>query len=165
RLADGGVRFFGRNAKTQGTPILLEAQEGTNQTSFSVDVDRDGRNDSLVFEAGRISAVRSPFGGATFVVNSPAEPGDGLCDDRECTLREAIAASNARPGLDRILFRIPGTGPQRIVLQEALPPVTDPVLIDAGSQPGFDGTPLIEIDGSQAGGDGVRLTAGSSTIR
>lgn len=38
------------------------------------------------------------------VVNSVADPGDGVCDDRECTLREAIAA--ALPG-DLITLGLP----------------------------------------------------------
>jgi len=43
---------------------------------------------------------------ATWTVNSLADPGDGVCDDIECTLREAIAAAASG---DRIGF---ATGPQ-----------------------------------------------------
>jgi CSLREA domain-containing protein len=32
------------------------------------------------------------------VVNSAADPGDGICDADECTLREAVTASNLAPG-------------------------------------------------------------------
>src|SRR5207249_12194902 len=111
-----------------------------SQTSaFAVDVDGDGRNDQLVFESGTITAVRTPFSGATFIVNSLDDPGDGVCDAGSCTLREAISAATARPGLDRILFDLPGPAPLRIRLQSALPNVTDPISIDATSQEGFDG--------------------------
>src|SRR5206468_6943535 len=50
------------------------------------------------------------------------------------------------------------------------PLVTDPVLIDGTTQPGFDGVsalPVITLDGISLGGtvDGLRVTAGNSTIR
>jgi len=41
---------------------------------------------------------------ATFVVNSSADPGDGVCDAAECTLREAIAAANGNDQSDTITF-------------------------------------------------------------
>src|SRR5436853_2311241 len=37
----------------------------------------------------------SPQASTTFIVNSTADPGTGVCDDVECTLREAITAANA----------------------------------------------------------------------
>ena len=40
---------------------------------------------------------------------------------------------------------------QTIAPLSALPAITNPVLIDGFSQPGYGGTPLIEINGSQAG--------------
>src|SRR5262249_52338038 len=47
-----------------------------------------------------------------------------------------------------------------------LPAITGPVLIDGLSQPGYAGTPLIEIDGSQAGGgDGLTITGSGVTVR
>lgn len=39
----------------------------------------------------------------TFQVNSTADPGDGVCDGSECTLREAIVAANSMPGANTIL--------------------------------------------------------------
>jgi CSLREA domain-containing protein len=47
--------------------------------------------------------------GATFVVNSTNDPGDGVCDDAECTLREAINAANANADANIITFDIPAT--------------------------------------------------------
>jgi Concanavalin A-like lectin/glucanases superfamily len=47
-----------------------------------------------------------------------------------------------------------------------LPAVTTAVLIDGFSQPGFAGTPLIELNGSQAGpSDGFTITASDVTVR
>ena len=59
---------------------------------------------------------------ASFTVNSTADPGDGICDASECTLREAITAANANPGADTIVFLgVTGT----INLTGPLPEITD----------------------------------------
>jgi CSLREA domain-containing protein len=45
---------------------------------------------------------------ATLTVNSTADPGNGVCNPGECTLREAIAESNSTPGVvDTIQFSLP----------------------------------------------------------
>src|SRR5687767_13513892 len=72
----------------------------------------------------------SPMAGLTFTVNSTADPGSGTCDATECTLREAMDAANAAPGLDTIDFNIPGAGPHTITPASAFPTITTPVIID-----------------------------------
>jgi CSLREA domain-containing protein len=96
----------------------------------------------------------------TFVVTNTADPGDGVCGSG-CTLREAIDAANANPGVDFIEFDIPGGGPHVIRPVTPLPNITENVSIDGSSQPGFAGTPLIEIAGDLAGpgADGLRILA------
>ena len=103
----------------------------------------------------------------TFTVNSTADPGDGTCDGTECTLREAIAAANANAGTDTIEFDITGAGPHTISPGSALPTINDPVMIDGTSEPDFAGTPVIELEGSNAGAnaDGLTITAGNSTVK
>jgi CSLREA domain-containing protein len=98
-------------------------------------------------------------------VNSTADTDDGLCNAANCTLREAINAANAAAGADTIRFSI-GSGPRTISPGAALPAVTDPVTIDGTTQPGFSGSPIIEIEGSSApnGTNGLRVSAGSSLI-
>ena len=83
------------------------------------------------------------------------------------SLQQAILDANAASGLDTITFQIPGAGVHTITPANALPSITDPVVIDGTTQPGFAGTPLIEVNGASAGAtsDGLRLTAGNSTIR
>lgn len=61
-------------------------------------------------------------------------------------LANAIEAANARPGLDVITFNIGGGGHQRILFWR-LPEITDTVIIDGTTQPGFAGTPIIELTG------------------
>src|SRR3989304_8216582 len=103
---------------------------------------------------------------APFPLNSTGDPGDGVCDETECTLREASGAANALPGADAIAFDIPGAGPHTIQPSSSLPTVTDPVVIDGSTQPGFAGTPIVELDGSGGGGgDGLSITAGNSVVR
>jgi hypothetical protein len=81
------------------------------------------------------------------------------------SLRWAIMQANANFGLDTIDFSI-GSGAQTVAPTSALPPITDPVIIDGTTQPGFAGSPLIELDGANAGGvTGLVISAGGSTVR
>ncbi len=91
-------------------------------------------------------------GGNELTVNSTgdgsdAAAGDGQCADAvgSCTLRAAIEEANALPGMNVILFRI-DRGPKTIIPATALPAITDPILLNGATQPGFLGTPIIELD-------------------
>src|SRR4051794_13981404 len=72
---------------------------------------------------------------APLVVTTTADSGPG-------SLREAIETANAAPGLDTITFAIPGSGVQTIQPLSALPTITDPVIVDGTSQPGYVDVPL-----------------------
>ena len=84
------------------------------------------------------------------------------------SLRQFIQNSNAIPNsafgggveVRTSNFSI-GSGPRTIVLASALPAITDAVVLDAGTQEGFSGTPLIEVNGASMGG-GITLQSGSS---
>src|SRR5207244_696750 len=91
--------------------------------------------------------------GASFVVTNASDSGPG-------SLRQAILDANATPGPDTISFAIPGAGTHTISLLSPLPFVSDPAVIDATSQPGYAGAPLLELDGSAAGGNahGIYIT-------
>lgn len=96
---------------------------------------------------------------ATLIVSNISASGPG-------SFQQAILDANSTNGLDTIVFQIPGSGVHTIAPTNALPPISDPVVIDGTTQPGFAGTPLIELNGSTAGNnDGLRLQLGSSTIR
>jgi hypothetical protein len=78
----------------------------------------------------------------------------------------AIFDANTHPGPDTIVFnmqpdqlRIAGTG--------GLYAITDDVTIDATTQPGYDGKPLVELDGSQAGPgvSGLVIQGAKVTVR
>ena len=68
--------------------------------------------------------------------------------------------------MNTIDFAIPGAGVQVISPLSPLPASVNPVLIDGFSQPGYSGTPLIELSGSQAGlASGLTITGSDITIR
>jgi hypothetical protein len=93
---------------------------------------------------------------ATFTVNATldadAPSGVTTCDDGagHCTLRAALTASARTTGAgpDTINFNIPGTGLHTITLATPLNSIGKPVIIDGKTQPGYAGTPLIVVDGS-----------------
>jgi CSLREA domain-containing protein len=102
-----------------------------------------------------------------------ANPGDGLCAAATgaCTLRAAIQEANALANLadgpDLIAFTIPGPGPYTIQPASALPTITDSVVIDATTQAGYAGTPIVELRGDLAGAgvSGLRLETGGNTLK
>jgi hypothetical protein len=97
---------------------------------------------------------------ATFLVTNVNDSGDG-------SLRQAILDANANPGLDTVAFNVGGGGAQTISPTSALPTVTDGVMIDGTTQPGFAGQPLIVVNGGSAPGnvDGLKITGGNSTVK
>jgi uncharacterized repeat protein (TIGR01451 family) len=99
---------------------------------------------------------------SSFVVTNTNDSGTG-------SLRQAILNSNATPGqTNTVTFDIPGGGVHTIAPLMGLPALTDPVTIDGTSQPGFAGSPLIELSGANAGlSDGLDLLpgAGGSTVK
>lgn len=112
----------------------------------------------LVFMLSIVS-VASARAGDTYVVNSTADSGPG-------SLTQAILLANSKAGPHAILFQIPGDGPHIIQPRTALPTITQPVLIDGTSQPGYAGYPVVELNGAATGGaDGLRLAGGASTVR
>ena len=113
-----------------------------------------------------------------FTVNSTADtsdavPGNGVCNDGSgnCTLRAAIQETNALANLaagpDVIIFNIVGSGPHTITPASALPTITQPVVIDATTEPDFAVTPVVELNGVSAGADvsGLKVTSSGNTIR
>lgn len=98
------------------------------------------------------------------IVTTAADNGDNV-NPTPGSLRKAIIDANAAPGTDTIVFQI-GSGLQVIKPKSELPALTDPVIIDGTTQPGFAGVPLIFLDGSDAGEvGGLTIRGGNSTVR
>ncbi len=99
---------------------------------------------------------------ATYTVTNTNDSGAG-------SLRQAILDANANTGTDTIAFNIAGAGPHSIALSSALPNITDTVIIDGTTEPDYVSTPVIELNGTSAGGSATGLTlgtgSGGSTIR
>jgi titin len=97
---------------------------------------------------------------ATFLVTTSADAGPG-------SLRQAILDANQEPGASTINFDIGKGGAQTIRPTSPLPSFTRPVVLNATTQPGFAGAPLIELTGgsTRAGTPGLTLLADHSTVR
>ncbi len=94
-------------------------------------------------------------------------------DNGPGSLRQAIADANANVGVaDVISFAIPNDGPplHTIVLASPLPALSDPVVIDGTTQPGFDtetGRPAVQVSGAQLplGSTGLLVTSTGVVVR
>jgi hypothetical protein len=97
---------------------------------------------------------------STFLVNNTNDSGAG-------SLRQAVLDCNANQGTNIIAFDIDGGGVQTIRPTRPLPTITNPVVIDGTTQPGYAGVPLIELNGSAAGPSaiGVTIQGGNSTVK
>jgi titin len=83
------------------------------------------------------------------------------------TLRLALMQANSSLGVaDTIQFAI-GSGAKSIALTSSLPAIVDTVTFNATSQPGYSGTPLIEINGGGLGTFGIAfdVVLGTATFR
>jgi hypothetical protein len=141
--------------------------------------------DNVYSEWVETSVTTPPLGGGAVVTVTSAA--DTNARDAVVTLREAIMLANGQLALgalspqeqasvsgapsassfDEIRFAI-GSGPQTIAVTSPLPAVVDRLLVDGATQPGYAGTPLVEIDGrgvAAAGTDGLVLAASESTAR
>jgi CSLREA domain-containing protein len=109
-----------------------------------------------------------PQAGPTFTVTTTADTDDGGCFVAYCSLRDAInAANDLGDAGDTIDFDIPGGGVQVISPTTQLPSIDEALVIDGESQPGYSGTPLIELDGTDCvtnGCDGLDFTYGPNTV-
>ncbi len=104
---------------------------------------------------------------AIFTVTTTADNGDNAAPTGG-SLRAAILAANAAFGADSITFDIPGPNTRTILPPAPLPAVTDAVTIDGTTQPNFAGTPLIRLNGAEAGAgaNGLNLVNHTgSTVR
>ena len=150
--------------------VVLALALGVSAGSARIQATYPGENSEIPFLALAVNSTGD---------DPDVDPGDGKCETAtqgECTLRaaieEAVAEQNA--GLDTITFDIPGPPPYVIrvgeVTSSPLPEITDPVIIDGTSQPGFDPAKphsMIKLRGTSVGkpAHGLKITAGNSTVK
>jgi parallel beta-helix repeat protein len=96
---------------------------------------------------------------STFTVTNTNDTGSG-------SFRDAIQKANSSSGADVINFKI-GSGLKTITPRSGLPTLTGPTTVDATTQGGYSGKPIIELRGSSAGGGkmGLMISGGSSTVK
>lgn len=114
------------------------------------------------------SAILNDTGSYVFSLSVQSSPTvvTNTLDSGTGSLRQAILNANANPGADTISFNI-GTGAKTITPASPLPSLVGAVTIDGTTQPGYAGSPLIEINGINAGsqGVGIKLLGGNSRVR
>ena len=93
-----------------------------------------------------------------FVVTNTNDSGKG-------SLRLALENANANDSHDVISFNISsGLGVRTITPLTPLPPIVFRVTINATTQPGYSGTPLVELNGASAGANANGFTVQSSSV-
>ncbi|MEO6064924.1 MAG: right-handed parallel beta-helix repeat-containing protein, partial [Lysobacterales bacterium] len=107
------------------------------------------------------AVVTVPVSAATFTVTSTAD------STASGTLRWAIGQANGVAGADSIHFNIAGGGVKSIALLSPLPDIGTTMTLDGTTQPGYAGTPLIELNGSGAGAgaNGLNVASANNLIR
>jgi hypothetical protein len=132
----------------------------------------------VVIAAGDVTGVNFGFS-FNPIVNTRDDVDDDSGANRwiQGSLRQFILNGNAITGAESSVFRIPTSDPgytaaplsYTVQPTSALPDITDTLVVDGTTQPGYPGTPIIELDGSLAGAgiDGLSLSANAdgSTIR
>ncbi len=123
--------------------------------SWNLDYQIGNVQTALPFNANVLAGWQGTLG--TFVVTNTNDSGTG-------SLRDAISQADAASGTSTITFDI-GSGVQTITLLSALPTITNSVTIDATSEPGYNGTPLVQLEGNSNPINGLDITANNVTIK
>ena len=145
--------------QSQATILILVTPNsigsvGNSATVTSTSADPSTANNTAAATTNVVNAPR------TFVVTNTADSGAG-------SLRQAIQGVNGNTNAGGfITFNIPGTAPFTITPASPFPAITETVLIDGTTQPGFSVSPVIEISGANAGAaaDGLRLNGGLGSL-
>jgi hypothetical protein len=169
RVAAGQVTFGGTldviltSGFTPGVADTFDVFTYSSRTGTFATI--DGHTETFYTSYGTstltLSTAPPASGPQVFAVTNTNDSGAG-------SLRQAILDANANAGQkDTITFNIPGSELHTIAPQAALPSLTDPVLIDGTTQPGYSGAPLIEMSGASAGpsANGLVIDAGGATVR
>ena len=82
-------------------------------------------------------------------------------------LRSALTMLGVVIGVAAVVILVAiGSGAKQINLAKGLPSITDTTTLDASTQPGYAGKPLITLNGAGAGtADGLRITGSGVHVR
>ena len=167
-LVAGDVRTLNIVATVTSVTPVDNYAEVTAVTAGAPDPDSSPDNTSTSEDDDAIATVTpaTPFG--SIVVNSTADPGDGVANAAETTLREALALVDSDGSLDRIHFDIGPGATATVTLDAASGPLEtiDQAIIIDGTTEGPGASGRVAIDGSSlTSGNGLTIERGISTIR
>ena len=171
------VQTFRTNAST-GTPVDVTSEVGgdnpavqddpANTTSanlFSI----TAQSVAPVTIGDHLSVFNVDFGFNfdTIVNTNPSGQGSlrEFIENANALSNTGLAQAGMTAGIENSIFMIPGAGPYTIQPATAFPTVTDPVVLDGTTQPGWTSAPIIELNGNMTVADGLTITASGSTIR
>ncbi len=137
----GVLNFIAGQLSANITVPILDNTVAPGGASFTITLSDPTGGAVLGSQSSAVVTIDED-GPATYMVTNTADSGPG-------SLRQAILDSNAHPFTNTIDFDI--TGGTIILPQSPLPPITNPVIIDATTEPGYAGTPLVQITGLLAG--------------
>jgi uncharacterized repeat protein (TIGR01451 family) len=149
-----------RQAVRSRAAVALDV-EGQPFALLPMRLDEDALSDLVILRAGQSAPASVHINVAmTFQVLNTNDSGPD-------SLRQAITDANANVGNDTINFNIPGPGPHTINLLTTLPSITESVTINGASEPDFAGTPVIELNGINAGAlaNGLTINTSSCVVR
>ncbi len=145
--------------KTVVTPRTLIPAVSVTRSSAALPWTKERADFRFLSSKVSLPPGKIPRNAQALVVTTIVDTGAG-------SFRQAILDADSIPGVDLITFDIPGPGVHTIEPIIKLPNITDPVLIDGTSQPGFNGTPLIELSGVNLGGfDALDVFANDCVIK
>jgi uncharacterized repeat protein (TIGR01451 family) len=152
---DSPVRSLGPSRVSVALDI-----EGEPFALLPMRLSQNALSDLVILGAGQVAPMSLHISVAmTFQVTNTADSGAG-------SLRQAILDANGNAGVDTINFNIAGPAPYTITLLSPLPAITESITINGTSQPGFAGTPVVELNGLNAGAaDGLTVNAASCAVR
>ena len=146
---DKAGRSAARNSSVSDQPADLDFDSEV-LALVPMRLNADALSDLVVLEpSGPTALVTS---GSIFTVTNTNDTGPG-------SLRQAIDSANNAPGADTIAFNIPGNGPFIINSINPRLILTDVATLDATTQPGYAGHPIVELNGS------LKVLGGNSTVR
>ena len=158
-----GENFFGSIDVTTNGSGNAVINHTLPAATVGLELTATATRNAAPFDTSEFSACRTI---AAF--NPPAISVTNTNDAGAGSLRQAILNANADAAPNTITFNIAGAGLKTISPLSALPTVTQPVIIDALSQPGAScASPAVELNGTNAGAgvDGLSISAGNSVVQ
>ena len=188
---DGDGEAVGTGADKVGgeQPIDIDAPaNGGSDTLATLQAPAGQYTQSIVTvdaTAGDVTKVNFGFNFDTIVNTNDAGQGSlrqFLLNANLLTDNASLDQDGLTAGAETSIFMIPGTGDAlgrpvdpnhdlsgngeyTITPLSELPIVTDSIVLDASTQPGFAGSPIIELTGGLIPGSGIRVSAAGATIR